>query len=174
MRLYISIILAFYFFSWGTENDFKKYSVDIKEIAEKFSSGLLNKEALINILGENLKIFHFDPERIEQNKKEDMGNLYIEKGCLIISLLYSGKNKRESGQSAETVCIKDRKGIPIPLLVDIFGKCDHDTKRLSKIRKMRFSKNINNKNIKVYAWDVLGPSDPMKCKVISISIRIEN
>jgi len=175
--LFAFLILVSYFFSWGQEADLKQN--DIKQVIRMFFIGSLNKDSLTKLLGENIKIYHYNPNWRGWNKNKDSGSLFVEKDNYLIGLIFrEGKKGREHGHPPTSVIFKNSNGFPISMLVEIFGKWTYysnDKRILTKYPSFRFEKEINDKfKIDVHASEIFGPYDkPMQCVCLDFSLSIE-
>jgi hypothetical protein len=180
IKMIVWLTMLFSFVFLGQENDLLKIEKDdIKQIVKHFSEGTLNKDTLIKIMGENIKIYHYNPNWTGKSKFVDTGLLFVvEKGSVLVILAYQDKRKRDSGYPAISVSFEDMNGIPISILVEIFGKWTDYTNEpelMTKYPFFGFEKQIDKTmKIDVQASGIFGPLDkPMKCVCLRFYMEIE-
>lgn len=175
--LFALLILVSYFFSLEHVAGLKQK--DIKQVINMFFIGSLNKDSLTKLLGDNIKIYHYNPNWRGWNKKEDSGSLFVEKNAYLIGLIFrEGKKGRDSGHPPTGVIFNNSNGFPISMLVEIFGKWTYysnEKRILTKYPGFNFEKEINDKfKIDVLASEIYGPYDkPMQCICLTFSLSIE-
>lgn len=151
---------------------------DIKMVSEYFVQGRVNINTVKTILGEGAKIYKYNPEYADLNKKRDDGWLYIYKDCYSISLIFKSKKFRDSGASPEKILFifENCNGIPIIVLKKIFGECvNFISSERTKTPRMYFEKKIENSDKKLYiaAMDIFGKSEIVESKFIRLTLRID-
>lgn len=178
-RICFFVLLPFviYLFLFGHETDLSQYYV--KQVIEMFSTGSLNNKSLIKLLGENLKIYYYDPNWIGWNINEDSGSLFVEKDKNLIGLIFKdGKKARNLGHPPTSVIFKNNNGFPISMLVEIFGKWTYysnEKRMLTKYPMFHFERRIDDKlKVHAIASAIYGPNDkPIQCVCLSFSLSIE-
>jgi len=183
--LFLLVIMALCLVEGNQDNDQKQMNENINKVVISFSLGSLNKDTLLKQLGEYKRIYtgiyarlsYYDSNWDEWNQ-EDCGNFFVKKDEYWIGLIYENKECRDSGYSPKSVIFDNRNGIPIAMLVEMFGKWVHYTNEnglRTKYPTFAFKKQIDEKReFEIIAIEIFGPFEsPMKCVCKHFGIAIE-
>jgi len=143
------------------------------KIIELFINHSLNKEVLLKVLGEGVKI--------DESYYKEYIYIYITTDNYSMYVAYMTKANEKTKMIRLTNLYYRAKyldySIPIRMLVDMFGKWTYysNDKRMTKSPYFYFEKKIDSKRkINVSAYGIYGPFEkPMKCVCIIFSIDIE-